>query len=402
MSERVLFYAIAIGVAVGVAFGWVAGEAATGVAWIGDLFLNALKMLVIPLVVSSMIEAVTSMASRGGLGSVARLTFAYYLATTFIAVVIGLLVVSVIRPGDGVELGSGAVPIIAATGLADIARSIVAPNLFAAAADFQILPLLVFSLVFGIALQAGGAAAAPAIGFFKASNDALLRMVGWIMVAAPVGIAALVAAHLGKAGGGPAFMEEVAAIGLYFATVLLGLSLHAFIVLPLILIVLTRRSPREFAANLGEALITAFSTASSSATLPLTMRLNEERNGLSEEATSFVLPLGATVNMDGTALYEAVAAVFIAQASGVDLTFGAQIVVVLTATLASVGAAGIPQAGLVTLVIVLQAVGLPLEGISAILAVDWLLDRFRTTVNVWGDSVGAAVVDARMGATLHP
>jgi Na+/H+-dicarboxylate symporter len=221
------------------------------------------------------------------------------------------------------------------------------------------------------------------------------------MFVAPLGIAALLAAHLGKAGGGAAFFSEVAAIGKYCFCVVLGLGIHGFIVLPVLLKLLTGRSAFRYAYNLGEALLTAFSTASSSATLALTMDLSEKRNRIRSDTASFVLPLGATVNMDGTALYEAVAVMFIAQASGIEVSFGGQVLIVVTATLASVGAAGIPQAGLVTMVLVLEAVGLPADGISAILAVDWLLDRFRTTVNVWGDAVGAGVVDAHSETVLH-
>ncbi len=405
MKERLLFYAIAAGVLAGVALGWFAGETAVSLGWIGDLFLNALKMLVVPLVVCSMIEAVSAMFAHARLGTVARTTVAYYLLTTFIAVVTGLTVVSLLQPGVGVqiaELSAGSAPAIGAAGPAAIAGSLVTPNLFEAAVEFRLLPLLVFALVFGLALSSIGESGKTAVAFFVGCNQALLKLVGWLMYAAPVGIASLVAAHLGKAGGGEVFAREIAAIGGYFVAVMVGLAVHGLIVLPVILFFATRRNPRVYATNLGEALLTAFSTASSSATLAVTMRLSEERNGIRPQTAAFVLPLGATVNMDGTALYEAVAAMFIAQATGVDLSWTSQWMIVLTATLASVGAAGIPQAGLVTMVIVLKAVGLPLEGISAILAVDWLLDRFRTTVNVWGDAVGAAVVDARLGPVLHP
>jgi Na+/H+-dicarboxylate symporter len=182
-------------------------------------------------------------------------------------------------------------------------------------------------------------------------------------------------------------------IGKYFMTVIIGLGIHAVVVLPILLLILARQSPARYALGMAPALGTAWSTASSSATLPVTLECTEVRNKVSRRSALFVLPIGATINMDGTALYEAVAAIFIAQASGIDLAPGQQVIIFVTATLAAIGAAGIPQAGLVTMVIVLNAVGLPLEGIGLILAIDWFLDRFRTTVNVWGDSVGAAVVD---------
>jgi Na+/H+-dicarboxylate symporter len=198
-------------------------------------------------------------------------------------------------------------------------------------------------------------------------------------------------------GGGVAFAGELAKVGKYSLTVLVGLGAHGVIVLPLLLLLVARRNPWLYARNMGQALTTAFSTASSSATLPVTMECVEEKNGVSPASGDLVLPVGATINMDGTALYEAVAAIFIAQSYGIPLGFGDQLIIFFTATLAAVGAAGIPEAGLVTMVLVLQSVGLPLEGIGAILAVDWFLDRFRTTVNVWGDAVGAAVVERVVG-----
>jgi Na+/H+-dicarboxylate symporter len=218
-----------------------------------------------------------------------------------------------------------------------------------------------------------------------------MKMVRLVMWFAPVGIFGLVAYNIANKGGGQAFGSELAKLSKYVGTVSVGLLVHA-IVLCMILWLLGRRNPFRYFLGVLRALLTALTTSSSSATLPITIECVEEQ-GVSQKAAGFVLPLGATVNMDGTALYEAVAAIFIAQSVGVPLDLGAMVVIFLTATLAAIGAAGIPQAGLVTMVIVLRAVGLPLEGIGLILAVDWLLDRFRTTVNVWGDSVGAGVID---------
>jgi len=404
MKEQRLMLAILLGVVAGSVFGWAAGEAASSVAWIGDLFLNALKMLVLPLVFCSMVAAVSGLAGSGGLRRMALFTFGYYLLTTLAAVVVGLLLVNLIEPGVGIALGQGAVaPALAPTGIAAIATSIITPNVVEAAARFQILPVLVFALALGAALAAVGEQAREAISFFHGCNQALLKLVDWVMYLAPLGIAALIAARIGAAGGGDAFVTELQAVGYYCLTVITGLALHAVITLPLLLRVGAGRSPLRYARNLGEALVTAFGTASSSATLALTMRLTEERNQVRAQTANFVLPLGATVNMDGTALYEAVAALFIAQAAGIELGFwcpGAG---------CADGDAGFggrgrysPRPGLVTMVIVLEAVGLPLEGISLILAVDWFLDRCRTSVNVWGDATAAAVVDARVAGKLHP
>jgi Na+/H+-dicarboxylate symporter len=273
------------------------------------------------------------------------------------------------------------------------AQGLVPRNLFQAMVRMEILPLIVFALLLGAALSVLGEQAAPAVRVFSALNDGVMRLVHWVMLFAPFGIFGLVAARLARAGGFSGFAPELAALGKYALTVGLGLALHALVVLPLVLLLLGRRRPFAYMRGVGAALLNALSTASSSATLPLTMQGVEEENKVSGRTASFVLPLGATVNMDGTALYEAVAALFIAQVYGITLGPGEQLIVFLTATLAAIGAAGIPEAGLVTMVIVLTAVGLPIEGVGLILTIDWLLDRFRTTVNVWGDSVGAAVID---------
>lgn len=230
----------------------------------------------------------------------------------------------------------------------------------------------------------------PVIQFFEGINQAIMKMVNLILYIAPVGVMSLIGGIV--ASNRDSIEELVSGLALYSITVILGLLLHAIIVLPLILKLFTKYKPMRYFLNMGQALATAFTTASSSATLPITMECIEEKNKVDSRAASFVLPLGATINMDGTALYEAVAALFIAQIYGIDLGAGQQIIIFLTATLASIGAAGIPHAGTVTMVFVLAAVGLPLEGIGLIWAIDWFLDRCRTTVNVWGDSVGAAVI----------
>jgi Na+/H+-dicarboxylate symporter len=289
-----------------------------------------------------------------------------------------------------------------AVGWSDIVLSLVSPNIVKSAAELEILPLIVFSLVFGGVLTTLGERGKPVLRFFDGVNEALMLMVRLVMILAPIGVFGLIAAKLGEAGGGDAVWAELLKIGKYFMTVLVGLAVHAVIVLPLLLLVLARRSPARYALGMAPAIGTAWSTASSSATLPVTLECTEERNHVGRRSALFVLPIGATVNMDGTALYEAVAAIFIAQASGIALGPGQQVVIFITATLAAIGAAGIPQAGLVTMVIVLNAVGLPLEGIGLILAIDWFLDRFRTAVNVWGDSVGAAVVDRFFPAEAVP
>lgn len=390
----VLLGLIAAAVFAGGLSGWLWGPAMEGVAWMGDLFLNALRMLIVPLILAAVISSVASLGDVRKLGRIGGATIGYYLLTTAIAVLIGLVVVNLIRPGAGLHPASAEVPaqILSRpeTGIGDILLSLVSPNLFAAAAESHLLPLIVFAILFSAALSTMGDGGAVVLRFFDAVNEAMMKLVIWLMYFAPLGIFALVAARLGKTGGGEAFVAEIAAVGWYVATVLSGLAIHFLVLLTILALVAGRGV--SYLVTMLRALLTAFGTASSSATLPVTMECARE-NEVDDRAVRFVLPLGSTVNMDGTALYEAVAAIFIAQAYGIDLSTGQQALVFVTATLAAIGAAGIPEAGLATMIIVLNAVGLPLEGIALLLAVDWFLDRFRTTINVWGDAVGAAVID---------
>jgi Na+/H+-dicarboxylate symporter len=304
--------------------------------------------------------------------------------------------VNLIQPGEGLNIQMGTQEVSehisskGEVGASDILMSMVSPNIIASSADNQLLPLIVFAIFFSAALTTLGKTGEGVLNFFNGMNEAMMKMVIWLMYLAPIGIFSLVAGRLGKAGGGEAFLNEIQAVGWHVVTVLSGLAVHA-VVLFLILWLIAGRGV-NFLSGMLRALFTAFGTASSSATLPLTMECLRE-NKTDERAIRFVAPLGSTINMDGTALYEAAAVMFIAQAYGIDMSLGQQAIVLVTATLAAIGAAGIPEAGLVTMVIVLNAVGLPLEGIGLLLAVDWFLDRFRTSVNVWGDSVGAAVVD---------
>ncbi len=396
-TSNFILLGIVIAIVLAVASVALFGEAMASVEWLGTLFLKALKMIIVPLVTASMIVGVAGLGDVRKLGRLGGNAILYFVVTTGIAVAIGLLMVNLIRPGDGISIGELAVPAQVAAkqdfAMSDLVLSLVSDNIVASMANLELLPIIVFSLIFGAVLTTLGPVGVPVIAFFRGVNEAIMKMVMLLMLVAPIGIFGLVAGRFGRAGD---ISQMIGGVGWYMATVLLALSLHAVVVLPAILWFVGRRNPYRYMFNMGTALLTAFSTASSSATLPLTMEGVEKHNGVSEKVAGFVVPLGATVNMNGTALYEAVAALFIAQAIGLDLTIGQQIMVLLTATLAGIGAAGIPEAGLVTMVIVLKAVGLPLEGIGLILAVDWLLDRFRTSVNVWGDAVGAAVVEQRV------
>lgn len=400
----------------------------------GEVFLRLLKMLVVPLVIASVMSGILGLGDVRQLGRPGLAAVAYYLVTTVLAVVAGLVLVNILQPGIGAvdeeskagiiateesvkekvyktladEIGASDNDVAKAFGdgeyieskepgvsrvLENLVLMMFTDNLFESAVEMQLLPLIVFSIAFAGLLTTMGSRVDAIVLLVQQVNDALMNFILLIMRFAPLGIFCLVAARFGQANVAGEFIAELRKTGSYSLTVLLGLGVHAFVTLPAILYLFTRRNPYAFMLQMSQALLTAFSTASSSATLPVTMESAIDEAGVSRKSVDFVLPLGATINMDGTALYEAVAAIFIAQVVGADLSLMQQLIVAVTATLAAIGAAGIPEAGLVTMVIVLTAVGLPVEYMSLILSVDWLLDRFRTTVNVFGDACGAAIVE---------
>ncbi len=390
-----LLWALLIAAVAGIFCGWFFGHSMTAIDWVGELFLDALKMTIIPLIVAAVISGIASLgAGSGELKRLGGFTVGYYFCTTAIAVLLGLLVVNLIQPGAGVTEVSQVVPDRVSgkeeTGFVEIIRSLIGDNIIASAAETKLLEVIVFAILFAVALSTIGEKGKPLVAFFDGLNEVMIKIVVWIMYFAPLGIFALISSKLGDSGGGEQFWREISAVGKYMLTVIIGLTLHFFVLLSILLVV--SRRGRQFITSMSKALITAFGTASSSATLPLTMECALEAK-VDKRAVKFVLPLGSTVNMDGTALYEAVAVMFIAQAYGIHMAPTDQVVIFITATLAAIGAAGIPEAGLVTMVIVLTAVGLPMEGIGLLLAVDWFLDRLRTTVNVWGDSVGSTVIE---------
>ena len=394
LNHNQLLVAIFIGAVAGIFCGWYFGHTMEAVGWVGTLFLDLLKMTIIPLIIAAVISGITALGDIRKLGKLGGLTLIYYLSTTGIAVFIGLVMVNIIQPGAGMDVSGGGVPDALtgreSTGIEEIIASLIKPNLVAAAVENQLLPIILFCLAFAAALTTIGERGKPVIGFFDGLNDVMMKLVIGIMQLSPIGIFALIADKLGATGGGEAFWQQLSAVGLYIVTVITGLTIHTLVLFG-ILVVLGKRGI-QYLVSMLRALLTAFGTASSAATLPFTMECAMEA-GVDKRAVKFVLPLGATVNMDGTALYEAVAVMFIAQAYGIDLGVTQQAIIFITATFAAIGAAAIPSAGLVTMLIVLAAVGLPAEGIGLLLAIDWFLDRIRTTVNVWGDSVGAAVLE---------
>ena len=371
-------------------------------SFIGSLFLNALKMLVVPLVVSSIIVGVAGIGSASGVGRMGLKTMAYFMSTTLIAALVGMLMMKIFSPGiiDGVPakevigLSADAGHIAAKvqgkdTGdLVDIFLRMVPTNVVAAAAEGEMLGLIMFSLLFGYFLaRIGEPYAETQYAFWQGLLQIMLRITDVVMRIAPIGVFGLVAKVVAVSG-----LAAFKPLAVFFVTVFLGLVLHLFVVLPLILKFVAGVSPIRHLRAMAPAMLTAFSTSSSSATLPLNMECAEKNAGISNRVVSFVLPLGATINMDGTALYECVVVLFIAQAYGVDLSIAQQIMIVILALLTSIGVAGIPAASLVAIAMILNSVGLPAEAIGLVLAVDRVLDMCRTTVNVYSDSVGAAVI----------
>jgi Na+/H+-dicarboxylate symporter len=381
---------IFIGLILGALAGWLVGTPILPYAeFLAEIFLRLLRMAIMPLIITSIISGVVSVGDAIGLGRLGLKTFSYYVASSFFAILTGLVLVNIFRPGVGADIGLDEVPekvAAAEQSLTDLILHIIPENPFKAMATGDVLPVIFFSILFGYFITRS---------FFQAAFETMMKMTRFVVWTAPLGVFGIMARIVAKVGFG-AFKT----LGVYFVVVLLGLFIHACINLPLILRFVARINPLRHYRGMPTALLTAFSTCSSIVTLPLTMHAVTENSRVSRKVASFTLPIGATVNMDGTALYECVATIFIAQVYNIDLSFSAQMIVVITALLASIGAASVPMSGLVMMSIILNAVGLPLEGVAIILAVDRILDMFRTTVNVLSDSVGAVVVARLEGEDL--
>lgn len=375
------------------------------VRWLGDLFLRALKMIIVPLVFASITSGVANIGDAKNLGRIGIKTFSYYILTSLLAIVTGLFLVNLIKPGIGADLGfKSSVPeMTSATGsITDILLKMIPTNIFQALISGDMLAIIFFSILFGyFIMRVQKEYSNFLINLFNSVFEVMMKLTSFIIKFAPLGILGIVTGVVADQASDRAKLISMAQhLGVYFITVVIGLSIHTFISLPIIIKVLGKVNPILHFKAMSLPIITAFSTSSSSATLPLTMEAVEKEAGVSNKISSFVLPLGATVNMNGTALYECVAAMFIAQAYGIHLTFVQQIIVVVTALLAAIGSAGIPMAGLVMMSIVLSAVNLPLEGVGLILAVDRPLDMYRTVVNVFGDTCGAVVIAKSEGESL--
>jgi proton glutamate symport protein len=400
-----LHYQIIITLIAGGFFGYYFTSATEYTNWIGEVFLRGLNMIIIPLILCSIITGVASVGSGGNLGRLGLKTFGYYVFSTLAAIVTGLFLVNLIKPGTGAELGFK-IPVDEISAASDsFGRTlikIVPNNIFEAMMQGQMLSIIFFAILFGYFItRIHDKPRIILMDFFNAALDVIMKITMFVIKFTPAGIFSITAKVIAQqVQAGNSISEVISRLGLYFITVLAGLLIHAFITLPLSVKLIGKANPVKHLKNVITPLLTAFSTSSSNATLPLSMEAVEINDGVSNKIASFTLPLGATINMNGTALYECVAVMFIAQAYGVDLSFSQQLVVIFTALLSAIGAAGIPMAGLVMMAVVLKAVGLPLEGIGLILAVDRVLDMFRTAINVYGDTCCAVIIAKSEGEKL--
>ncbi len=363
---------------------------------LGGIFLRLLRMAIMPLIIVSITSGVISVGGRKNLGMLGAKTLGFYVMSSLLAILTGQILVNVFKPGIGsaIKLDDN-VEIIPAMerSLGEIIKNIIPENPFAAMANGDVLPVIFFSILLGYFITLLNEDQKDNLGgIFSALFEAMMRMTRFIIWSAPLGVFGINAKIIATTG-----FEAFKSLGFYFVLVLIGLAIHAFITLPVLIRIFVKKNPFYHYKGMPSAIAMAFSTCSSVVTLPLTMQAVTEHSKVSRKISSFVLPIGATVNMDGTALYECVAVIFIAQVYGFDLNLAQQFVIVITALLASIGAASVPMSGMVMMSIILGAVGLPLEGVAVILAVDRVLDMFRTTVNVLSDSCGAVIVASLEG-----
>ncbi|VAX35548.1 Proton/glutamate symporter @ Sodium/glutamate symporter [hydrothermal vent metagenome] len=361
----------------------------------GKIFVDLLKMILIPLVFTSITVGIANLRAHAQMNKVWKTALMYFISTTALSVFLGLIVVNIFKPGVGLEitLFQDAMSTFSTKGmtLPEFFKTFISGlfvNPVYAMANTKVLPTVIFALFLGIALVMSGDKAKASLKLLNECFELIMVMVNWIMKLAPVGIAALLAKLIATQDA-----TLFAALGKFILVVIGALLFHGFVVLPCLLMTVAKVSPLKFFKGIREALVTAFSTSSSSATLPITMNCVEKNLKVDKDVAGFVLPLGATINMDGTALYEAVAALFVANIMGIELNIIQQLIIFFTSIIAAIGAPGIPSAGMVTMVMVLQSVGLPVEAIAILLPIDRFLDAVRTTVNVEGDAIGSMVVN---------
>ncbi|MFO7998878.1 MAG: dicarboxylate/amino acid:cation symporter [Bacteroidales bacterium] len=403
MGKIQLHWQILIALILSILFGVWFTDYVPYVTWMGDIFLRALRMIIVPLIFSSIVSGVTGLGSAENLGRMSLKTLLYYLTTSLFAILTGLVLVNLIKPGVGADLGLSAAVEgldVAGDSFGQTLLKIIPTNIIESLAQGDLPAIIFFAIFFGFfATRVAPVYRDPVVNFFNAVFEIMMKITMFVIKFTPLGIFGIVSGLMAEHSDN--LLTIFGRMGIYMVTVIGALAIHAFITLPLLVRVIGRANPIKHARGMSVPLLTAFSTSSSSATLPLTMEALEFNSGVSNKTTSFVLPLGATINMDGTALYQCIAVLFISQAYGMELSIMQQVIVIITALLASIGAAGIPMAGLVIITVILSAVGLPLEGVGLILAVDRILDMFRTAVNVWSDSCGAVIIAKSEGEILN-
>ena len=389
-----LIWQISIGFIAGIVFGRMASPQVVGyVAPLGSIFMALLNMLIVPLVLSSLIVGVASLGDLKALGRIGVKTVVLYLLTTAAAIAIGLALGNIMQPGAGMDLAlAKATEAKAAPSLGQVLTNMFPKNAFAAMVNANMLQIIVFALFFGVALTMAGEKGKPALAFFDSMAEVMYKMTAIVMKFAPYGVFALIAGTVSKYG-----MAVLLPFAKVIGAVYIGCIIHAVVIYSGLVTAFARKSPMWFFRGIKEASLTAFVTRSSAGTLPVTMECCHNM-GVPEKVSSFVLPLGATINMDGTALYQGVCALFIAQAFGIPLSIGAQLGILLTATLGSIGTAGVPGAGLIMLTLVTTQAGLPIEGVAMIAGIDAILDMIRTSLNITGDAAVATVVARTEGA----
>ena len=386
-----IFIALVLSVVVGL----IAGETALPfinwwIAPIGTMFINLIKMMIVPVVFFSLVVGMTSLGDTKKLGRIGAKTVVLYLVTTAVAILIGFGIAGIVSPGTGLSLTSdAAVKVKEAPSLMQVLVAMIPANPIDAMAKAQILPVIVFSLFVGIGIvHVGGERAQLLMKFFDAAAEVSYKIIGIVMQFAPIGVFALLLPVVAK--NGPAVLLPLMSV---IGCVAIGCVIHAVVVYSSLARIWGGHTPLEFFRGMSEAMMIAFTTCSSAAALPVNMKNCQEKLGVSREVSSFVLPLGATINMDGTALYMGVCSLFIANVFGIDLTMGQMLMIILTGTLASIGTAGVPGAGLIMLAMVLQTAGLPLEGLALVAGIDRVLDMFRTCLNITGDGAVTIVMD---------
>lgn len=386
-----ILLSIALGILCGVFF----PQEMITIRWVGLIFINLLKLIVLPLIFCALVSAITSIGGVNRLGSIGIYTLCYVMFSVSIAVFIGLVLLNVFKPGVGIApslILANATPLdLTPVPFSDYLLTLFPPNIIEAAAKYEIMPIVFFSIVFAISCIVVGKSAEPVIHFFMGLRDVLIKMIIWLMYLTPIGLFSLLGTAVAEASLQHVLAQSIKGMLMFLVIFIVGLGLQIFWQ-ALVIAFITKRSPRQYIVSASNALITAFATSSSMATLPVTMLVAKEQN-ISDDVARFVLPLATTINLAGTAMYEAVSALFFCQILGLDLSIPAQIGVFLTAILAGMGATGIPEGGLVTMVMVLRTVNVPTSAIGLLLPFDRILDRFRTMTNVWGDLVCAATVD---------